>query len=137
MSRSMRFPVGFAALGGHLDPRLPRQVLAGERARRGHDVVGVPWATTSPPCTPAPGPMSTTWSAARIASSSCSTTITVLPRSRRGERAEQARVVALVQADRGLVEHVHHADQAGADLAGQADALRLAAGQRIGACGRA
>ena len=42
-----------------------------------------PSATTSPPCTPAPGPMSITWSAARIASSSCSTTITVLPRSRR------------------------------------------------------
>jgi len=43
----------------------------------------VPCATTSPPCTPAPGPRSTTWSAVRIASSSCSTTITVLPRSRR------------------------------------------------------
>ena len=49
-----------------------------------------------------------------------------------GEGAEQAFVVALVQADRGLVEHVHHADQARADLRGQADALRFAAGQRIG-----
>ena len=42
----------------------------------------VPWATTSPPWTPAPGPMSTIQSAARIVSSSCSTTISVLPRSR-------------------------------------------------------
>ena len=92
---------------------------------------GVPSATISPPWTPAPGPMSTTWSAARIASSSCSTTITVLPRSRRRlQRVEQARVVALVQADRGLVEHVEHAGQARADLRGEPDALALAARQR-------
>ena len=44
---------------------------------------GVPSAMTLPPWAPAPGPMSTRWSAARIASSSCSTTSTVLPRSRR------------------------------------------------------
>ena len=42
-----------------------------------------PCAITCPPCTPAPGPISIIWSAARIASSSCSTTITVLPRLRR------------------------------------------------------
>ncbi len=48
-----------------------------------------------------------------------------------GQRGEQARVVALVQADRGLVQHVHDAGEAGADLAGQADALRLAAGERF------
>ena len=51
----------------------------------------LPCATTSPPCTPAPGPMSTTWSARRIASSSCSTTITVLPRSRRRVRVPSRR----------------------------------------------
>jgi hypothetical protein len=45
------------------------------------------------------------------------------------QRLQQAVVVALVQADRGLVEHVHDAGQPGADLRGQADALRLAAGQ--------
>ncbi|CFW33081.1 Uncharacterised protein [Bordetella pertussis] len=44
---------------------------------------GVPCATTWPPCSPAPGPMSTTQSAQRIMSSSCSTTMTLLPRSRR------------------------------------------------------
>ena len=37
-----------------------------------------------------------------------------------------------MQADGWLVEHVHDAGQAGADLRGQADALRLAAGQRFG-----
>jgi hypothetical protein len=49
------------------------------------------------------------------------------------QRADQALVVALVQPDAGLVEHVHHARQAAADLAGQPDALRLAARQRVGA----
>ena len=92
---------------------------------------GVPSATTWPPCTPAAGPMSITWSAVRIASSSCSTTSTELPRSRRPfRRGQQPRVVALVQADRRLVQHIEHAGQARADLAGQPDALALAARQR-------
>ena len=43
--------------------------------------------------------------------------------------ADQPLVVALVQADRRLVEDVEHAGQFGADLRGQADALRLAARQ--------
>ncbi len=48
------------------------------------------------------------------------------------EGLDQPVVVALVQPDRRLVEHVEHADQAGADLRGQPDALGLAAGQRPG-----
>ena len=48
------------------------------------------------------------------------------------ERVEQPVVVARVQADRGLVENVEHADQAAADLPGQANALRLAARERRG-----
>ena len=47
------------------------------------------------------------------------------------ERRQQPVVVALVQADRRLVEHVHDAGQARADLRGEPDALRLAAGQRL------
>ena len=50
--------------------------------------------TTSPPCSPAPGPMSTTWSAARMVSSSCSTTITVLPRSRSRSRVSMRRLLS-------------------------------------------
>ena len=46
------------------------------------------------------------------------------------QRFKQPLVVALVQPDRGLVEHVEHAGQAGADLRGEPDALALAAGQR-------
>ena len=53
------------------------------------------------------------------------------------QRLEQARVVARVQADRRLVEHVEHADQRGADLRGEADALAFAARERLRASGRA
>ena len=49
------------------------------------------------------------------------------------QRVEQPLIVALVQADRGLIEDVHDADQTGADLAREADALRLAARQGVGA----
>ncbi len=52
------------------------------------------------------------------------------------ERAEQALVVALVEADGGLVEDVEHAGEAGADLAGQPDALALAARQRARGAGK-
>ena len=48
------------------------------------------------------------------------------------QRFQQPRIVALVQADRGLVQHIEHAGQPGADLRGQPDALALAAGQRAG-----
>jgi hypothetical protein len=49
------------------------------------------------------------------------------------ERADQALVVALVQADRRLVEDVHHPGQARADLRREPDPLRLAARERLGA----
>ena len=48
------------------------------------------------------------------------------------ERLQQPVVVAGVQADRRFVEDVEHADQPAADLAGQADPLHLAAGERRG-----
>ena len=49
------------------------------------------------------------------------------------QRVEQALIVALMQADGGLVQDVHDADQPRADLAREADALRLAARERVGA----
>ena len=48
------------------------------------------------------------------------------------ERIEEARVVALVEADRRLVEHIEHAGEARADLRSEPDALALAARQRAG-----
>ncbi|MNN82605.1 hypothetical protein D3C81_1995550 [compost metagenome] len=47
------------------------------------------------------------------------------------EGAEQPVVIALVQANRRFVEDVQHADQTGANLAGQADSLCLAARQSV------
>ncbi len=56
-----------------------------------------------------------------------------MPRSRRlDEGLDEAGVVALVEADGGLVENVEHAAKARADLRGQADALAFAAGERGG-----
>ena len=52
------------------------------------------------------------------------------------QRLKQAGIVALVQADRGLVEHVEHAGQPGADLRGEPDALALAARQGAGGAGQ-
>ena len=117
---------------GDLD-RLRRRTGTGRSATSGLAMIssGVPIATTWPPSSPAPGPRSTTKSAARMVSSSCSTTSTVLPRSRRRLSVSSSRrVVALVEADRRLVEDVEHADQARADLRGEPDALPLAARQR-------
>ncbi len=45
---------------------------------------------------------------------------------------QQAGVVARVQANRGLIQHVQHTHQPRADLGSQADALRLTAGKRTG-----
>ena len=56
-----------------------------------------------------PGPISTTQSAARMVSSSCSTTMRVLPRSRSRTRClDRSSIVALVKADTRLIQHVQH-----------------------------
>ena len=47
------------------------------------------------------------------------------------ERADQPVVVALVEADRRLVEDVEHADELRADLGREAEPLRLAARERL------
>ena len=49
-----------------------------------------------------------------------------------GESFDEAAVIALVQTNRGLVEHVEHANQTRTDLGCEADALRLTAGERTG-----
>ena len=80
---------------------------------------------------PAPGPMSTTWSAIAITSGLCSTTSTVLPLSRSAhEQPVDLLHVVRVQADRGLVEHVGHVGEARAEVADHLHPLRLAAGER-------
>ncbi len=49
-----------------------------------------------------------------------------------GQRVDEPPVVALVQSDRGFVEHVQGADETGTDLTGEAYALGLATGERPG-----
>jgi hypothetical protein len=56
----------------------------------------------------------------------------VLPVAQPVQRVDQPLVVALVQADRRLVEHVQHARQLAAELRRQPDPLGLAARQRAG-----
>ena len=123
-----------AAYGGDRDLAPAGEVLARSSSRRARAAPAPsPEWTTWPPCSPAPGPMSTTQSATRMVSSSCSTTIRVLPRSLEPDQGlDQPVVVALVEPDRRLVEDVEDADQAGADLGREPDPLRLAAGQRPG-----
>ena len=48
------------------------------------------------------------------------------------QRIQEPAIVALVQTDGRLVEHVHHTHESGADLAGKTDALRFTAGKRGG-----
>ena len=52
--------------------------------------------------------------------------------AQRLERGDEPLVVAGVQADGRLVEHVEHAGEVGAELGGEPDALGLAAGERLG-----
>ena len=91
----------------------------------------VPETTTWPPCSPAPGPMSTAQSArpdgVLVVLDDDQGVAEVLEPD---QGLDQPVVVALVQPDGRLVEDVEHADEAGADLGGEPDPLRLAAGQR-------
>ena len=122
-----------AALLRHLDPALAGEVLAGQRGRvlgdllrrAGGDHVAAVFAGAGPEVDQVVG--------------GHHRALVVLDHDHRVaevaqavEGGDQLLVVALVQADRGLVEHVHHADQAGADLGREADPLRLAAGERAG-----
>ena len=47
------------------------------------------------------------------------------------QRPQQTFVIALVKADGRLIQHVHHADQTGANLACQSNTLGFAAGERF------
>ena len=63
----------------------------------GHCIISsaVPIATSSPPCSPAPGPISTMQSASLIVSSSCSTTISVFPKSLKCFKADNSLSLSL------------------------------------------
>ena len=87
--------------------------------------------STRPPRSPAPGPMSTTQSARRTTSMSCSTTNSELPAAfSRSQHVEQRLGVGRVQPGGRLVEHVDDAEQPRAQLGGDPQPLRLAGRQR-------
>ena len=131
---------------GRAAPRRRRRRRTGTGIRRRPDryapvsdaaaratLAGVPSATTSPPCSPAPGPMSITQSAARIVSSSCSTTITVLPMSRSRVSVSIRRWLSRwCRPIDGSSRMYSTPTRLRADLRGEPDALRLAARQRAG-----
>ena len=90
-----------------------------------------------PPSVPAAGPMSIRWSAARIASSSCSTTSTVLPSAFSRRSVPSSRSLSRwCRPMLGSSSTYSTPVSPAADLAGEPDALRFAAGQRRRAAGQ-
>ena len=92
-----------------------------------------PSATTSPPCTPGAGahvdePVGPPHHLLVVLDDDDGVADVAQPL----ERPDEPRVVALVQADRRLVEDVEHADELRADLRREPQALRLAARERRG-----
>src|SRR6218665_1042963 len=91
--------------------------------------------------------MSMIWSAARLMSWSCSTTITLLPMSRRCCSVAISRALSrwcrpmlgssgtyiTTVSPATIPHHIHRPRRPGADLRGQADALGLATGECLGA----
>jgi len=92
---------------------------------------GVPCATICPPASPPSGPRSMIQSAVLITSRLCSMTTTVFAGIHQAlEHDQQARRIGGVQAGGRLVQQVKRAaGRAAAQLLGQLDALRLAAGE--------
>src|SRR5262245_5197894 len=66
----------------------------------------VPAKHTMPPCAPAPGPMSPTWSAIAITSGLCSTTSAVFPLPAAAAAAVHPLDVVQMQAYGGFVEDI-------------------------------
>ncbi len=81
---------------------------------------------------PAPGPISTTWSATLMMFSSWSTTMTVLAAVPEPlDDADQPGRVVRMQTGGRLVENIQQIDQAAAERRGQRDALRLATAKSL------
>ena len=120
----------FGRRSGMLHGQLARQILAGERSRRGDDVVDAALRHDVAAMDAGAG------ADVEHVVGGADGVLVVLDHdhgiaevAQPLQRLQQPRIVALVQPDRGLVEHVEHAGQPGADLRGEPDALALAARQ--------
>ncbi len=118
---------------GHGDRLLAREVLAGQALRRFGQVVDRSLGDDFAPLDARPRP-----EVDQVVGRSHRVLVVLDNHDRVAQLGEppqgeeQAVVVARMQADRRLVQDVQHPHQAGADLAGQPDSLRLAAGKRRG-----
>ena len=126
----------FGRRSGIVHGQLAREIFAGERVRRGDDVVDAALRDDMAAMDAGAG------ADVEHMVGGADGVLVVLDHdhgiaevAQPPQRFEQPRIVALVQPDRGLVEHVEHAGQPGADLRGEPDALALAA--RQGAATRA
>ena len=117
----------------HRNGQLARQVATGQRAPNRHDLLRRPCRHDLPAVDPGAGaqvhdPVGLPHRLLVVLDDQHGVAEVAHP----PEGLEQLAVVALVKPDRRLVQHVKNAHQLGADLCGQADALRLAAGERAG-----
>ena len=116
---------------------LPERYGPVTEPRRRATCSGVPWATICPPSRPAAGT-----EVEQLVGVADHLAVVLDHQERVAQVAElfqgveQPAVVAGMQADRRLVEHVEHAAQAAAHLGRQADPLHLAAGKRRGGPGK-
>ena len=123
--------LGAAACLGHGHAARSRQILPGDGLLAGSDVVGCAGRDDAPAVHPGARPY-----VGHEVGAAYGVLVVfdhddgIAQVAQAAQRRNQALVVALVQADRGLVEYVEHAHQPGAYLRGQAYALSLAAGQR-------
>ncbi len=125
-------PVALAALGRDLDPAAAGEVIGGEAVLRLEHVLQRALRHDLAPVDARAGAQidHVVGGADRV--------LVVLDHDHRVaevaqplQRFQQPVVVALVEADAGLVEHVEHAAEARTDLAGEADALALAAADSV------
>ena len=120
-----------APLAGELDAAAPGEILAGQRGLVGHDLLRRALGHDAAAVLAGAGPhVDDVVRQAHGLLVVLHDDDGVAEVAQAQQRLDEAAVVALVQADAGLVEDVEHADERRADLRGEADALRLAAGER-------
>ena len=122
-----------AALGRHADRQLARQIAAGDRGGIACDFLGRALRHDLPAVQArarahVDQPVGAAHDGFVVLDHQHRVALLLQP----AQGVDQALVVALVQSDRGLVEHVAHADQARSDAGGQSHALQFAAAQRVG-----